>query len=90
MAAEPMTLLERLRNPDYVGNLPTLKTELTVNTMSEAADEIERLATALAESDALIACHVNNIDSSPRETWPKPSILGNAIDRHCARLRQTS
>lgn len=46
-----MTLLEKLRNPEYVGNLPTLKTEFTVDVMAEAAGTIDCLLAALKEAE---------------------------------------
>jgi hypothetical protein len=46
---EPMTLVEKLRNPQWTNPFPPeqdarLDTEFTMKTMREAADEIERQA----------------------------------------------
>lgn len=48
MASEPMTLIERLRNPQWVHDWspsrePELDKEQTRHDMQEAADELERL-----------------------------------------------
>lgn len=49
--------------------------------------EIERLRNDLAEVDELLAALAY---SSPRDRWPKGSVLGKAMDRHRAALKDTT
>ena len=52
MADEKMTLIERLRNPQWVhdmrpGSMAVLDTEPTRNDLNQAANQIEQMETAL-------------------------------------------
>jgi hypothetical protein len=62
-----------------------LMVKLELKTPGELLDDIMRLENQLAQADALISTHANSIDSRPRSTWPKDSILKAAIARHEAR-----
>jgi hypothetical protein len=48
--------------------------------------ENERLRQALAQVDQVISVHASAIDPNERASWPKGSILEQAISRHEARI----
>ena len=50
--------------------------------------ENERLRQALAQADQIIAAHIYSIDSNPRKSWPRGSILEQVISRHEERIGQ--
>lgn len=57
-------------------------------TLDQLRSYIERLEKDLAQADALIACHAYTIDPNPPETWPRGSILQDAVGRHNVRCAE--
>lgn len=54
--------------------------------LDELSSYIAALERDLAEVDSLVATHRHSLDDTPRENWPKGSILEKALCRHELRL----
>ena len=80
MSDEPMTLIERLRNPCYVGlpgNAVQLHIDHTRADMSEAATEIENLRKALDLRNQEVVTSLGWLKGQEPEDW---QVISRAVE----------